>query len=90
MGGVYELDEELSLYTIRERVPPPERQNIDSILWDLGLRTYDEFQLLVILHGRCGQDACELEEITEDISQTGTTDVLLVDILILLWECYRR
>lgn len=67
MGGMYDLDEEMSLYTIQERVPPPGRQNIDSILWDLGIPEYDEFKIMLAIKGRCCQDDCIVEEITSKI-----------------------
>ena len=60
--GMYELNEEISLAVIRDRVEPPGRQNIASILWAFGLKEYDEFNLLLAHKGRCCQDDCELIE----------------------------
>ena len=41
---------------IEQRVIPPDRQNINSILLEAGLERYDEHKLLVISDGRCAQD----------------------------------
>ncbi|MDO5442030.1 MAG: helix-turn-helix domain-containing protein [Bacillota bacterium] len=41
---------------VQQRIVPPDRQNIGQILKDNGLKTYDEFELLLLASGRCEQD----------------------------------
>lgn len=48
---------------VRQRIVPPDRQNIASILKDNGLSEYDEFALLMLGNGRCAQDYYYLEEV---------------------------
>ena len=50
---------------MRERVVPPDRQNIGMILRELGMGYYSEFPLLVYTGGRCAMDEFFLEEILE-------------------------
>ena len=50
---------------VQERIVPPERQNITSILRSVGLREYDEFGLLRCSGGRCPQDKMYLEELSD-------------------------
>lgn len=46
-----------------ERVVPPDRQNLRSILRDNGLKSYDVFRLLMIAEGRCAQDDCAVKPV---------------------------
>ena len=62
--GQYEIGPDWSLNLVRERIVPPSRQNIGSILKNLGLEFYDEFPLLLASQGRCSQDDCYIEEVT--------------------------
>ena len=50
---------------VQQRIIPPDRQNLSSILKENGLDTYDEFALLTIAKGRCAQDDCYLEPLEE-------------------------
>ncbi len=49
---------------VQQRIVPQDRQNIGQVLKENGLKTYDEFQLLMLTMGRCAQDDCYLEEIS--------------------------
>ena len=53
-----------SMVWVRQRIVPPERQNIDWILKENGMRSYDEFTLLLKSEGRCVQDSFYISEIT--------------------------
>lgn len=48
---------------MKERVIPPERQNIESILRTIGAPYYTEFAILEYYGGRCCMDEFYLEEI---------------------------
>jgi hypothetical protein len=52
-----------SLRWVKERVIPPERQNIGSILKENHMEFYDEFPLLISNQGRSCQDECYLVEV---------------------------
>ena len=49
------------LQFIRERVCPPERQNIGAILYNLGESVYSEFAIIKATMGRCVMDDCYFE-----------------------------
>ncbi|MCI8663809.1 MAG: hypothetical protein HFG69_11300 [Hungatella sp.] len=49
------IGKEWSLRWVRERVIPPDRQNIGQILRENNMKFYDEFPLLVSNQGRSGQ-----------------------------------
>ena len=49
---------------VRQRIVPPERQNIDHILKENEICSYDEFALLLKSEGRCVQDSFYISEIT--------------------------
>lgn len=51
---------------VSQRIVPIDRQNIGQILKDNKLKKYDEFELLVLGHGRCCQDDYYIEEIDFD------------------------
>ena len=50
---------------MKERVVPPDRQNIGMVLRELGMGYYSEFPLLVYTSGRCAMDEFFIEEIME-------------------------
>lgn len=56
------ISPERSLRWVKERVIPPERQNIGSILKENNMGFYDEFLLLISNQGRSCQDECYLVE----------------------------
>ena len=75
--GIRSIDCFWSSRWVQYRIVPPERQNIGQIIRDSGLKKYDEFSLLMRNMGRCEQDDCYLEEISED---------QLPDFLLKRWE----
>lgn len=64
---------------IRERLIPPNRQNIGSILAAAGLKAYDEFGMLMYTTGRCAQDYCYLEELISDTEINVNQETNLFD-----------
>ena len=52
-----------ALVWVRERIAPPNRQNIDEILIANGLEEYDELTLLLAGDGRCSQDEFMVREV---------------------------
>lgn len=63
--GQYSINSYWSLQWVRERIVPPDRQNISRILYENNLPEYDEFSLLMLAMGRCEQDDYYLEEIRD-------------------------
>lgn len=63
--GMYHLDNHYALMFVRERVIPPDRQNIGEILRIIGAPYYTEFVILDYLKGRCVRDEFTLREITQ-------------------------
>lgn len=61
--GIREIEDKWARRFVKERVVPPDRQNIGMILRDVGMQYYDEFPLLVYTSGRCCMDEFYLEEI---------------------------
>ena len=61
-NGVFELNNQDVLNWIRGRICPPGRQNIQSILEELGLPEYDEFGILMHTMARCDKDELYLVE----------------------------
>ncbi len=55
--NVFTIPRQDALAWVRERLIPPGRQNIDSILANHKLMGYDEMKLLEISGGKCAQDA---------------------------------
>ena len=51
---------------VQQRIVPSDRQNIGQILRDNGLKSYDEFAMLMLASGRCEQDDYYLVPIAED------------------------
>lgn len=67
--GIYSVEDKWARRFVKERVIPPDRQNIGMILRDVGIGYYAEFPLLEYTSGRCCMDEFYLEEIkTEDRS----------------------
>jgi hypothetical protein len=60
--GRFELNESFSMDWVRARVCPPNRQNISSILRDIGLSEYDEYGILMYTGGKSVMDDLFLEE----------------------------
>lgn len=60
------VDSKWSIAWVRQRIIPPDRQNIGAILKAQGMKEYNEYNLLVFSDGRCAQDECMVEEIHED------------------------
>ena len=54
--GVFELDDAQCRMFVKERVVPPNRQNIGQIMRVVGMTYYNEFQLLEYVSGRCCMD----------------------------------
>ena len=54
--GEHTVDSYWSGIWVRQRIVPPDRQNIGRILRDNGLEAYDEYALLMLASGRCEQD----------------------------------
>lgn len=63
--GIYSISSSDTLTWINQRIVPPDRQNIATILNDCGLEEYDPYQLLFISDGKCAQDDCYIEMIKE-------------------------
>ena len=61
--GIREIDDKWARRFVKERVVPPERQNIGMILREVGIGYYSEFPLLVYTGGRCSMDEFFIEEI---------------------------
>ena len=61
--GIYSFGSEASLKFVAQRIIPPDRQNLGSILKANGLTVYDEYKLLLLSEGRCAQDDLYLTKI---------------------------
>jgi len=61
--GEKSIDMQHTMEFIRQRIIPPDRQNIGSVLKDNGLEEYDEIKLFVLADGRCAQDECYIRRI---------------------------
>lgn len=64
--GIRSIGDKWARQFVKERVVPPERQNIGQIMRQVGMTYYSEFPLLVYCSGRCCMDDFWLEEITGD------------------------
>ena len=60
--GRYHLNESFSMDWVRARICPPSRQNISTILQEIGLPEYDEFGLIMYTHGHSLMDDLFLAE----------------------------
>lgn len=63
--GEHTINSYWSRIWVQQRIVPPDRQNIGQILRDNGLKSYDEFSLLMLSSGRCEQDDYYLVAIDE-------------------------
>lgn len=61
----YSLGPDQAMQWVRQRIVPPNRQNIGAILKEGGMAYYDEYLLISRNHGRCAQDSCYIEEVPE-------------------------
>lgn len=61
----YILSHSETLRWVRGRVCPPGRHNMRDILKENGLKTYDEFSLLMLHDAKCGMDGLYLEAVDE-------------------------
>lgn len=61
--GQRKIGKEWSLRWVRQRVIPPQRQNIGQILRENNMEYYDEFPLLLNNQGRSCHDECYLVEV---------------------------
>lgn len=64
--GINYVDAQWSLRWVSGRIVPRDRQNIGQVLRDAGLTEYDEYRLLVLCDGRCAQDDCRIDPISEE------------------------
>ena len=55
-NGEQSINSYWSRVWVQQRIVPSDRQNIGQILRDNGLKSYDEFALLILASGRCEQD----------------------------------
>lgn len=60
---IYTIPRDVSLMWVRERVIPSGRQNIDDILRNHGLKSYDEMKFLEISGGKCSQDSLYIRKV---------------------------
>ena len=61
-NGIYSLDEKQSLSWVRERLLPPNRQNIHHILRYMNIPEYDEFAFIQRTRGVSPNDGLFLTE----------------------------
>ena len=64
-NGEQSINSYWSRVWVQQRIVPSDRQNIGQILRDNGLKSYDEFALLILASGRCEQDDYYLVPIAE-------------------------
>lgn len=62
-SGRVELDRNMSYMWVNDRIIPKERQNIDSILKEAGLKAYREIDMLELCKGRCTFDDMYIERV---------------------------
>ena len=63
----YSIDRYWSRRFVQQRLIPQDRQNINQILRENGIKEYDEFSLLMQTMGRCEQDDFYLEELPAEL-----------------------
>jgi len=54
--GEHTINSYWSRVWVQQRIVPTDRQNIGQVLRDNGLKSYDEYDLLMLSAGRCAQD----------------------------------
>ena len=64
--GHYTVNHEWTMRYVTDRVVPPERQNIDTILSDMGKRAYDAFEMLLWCAGKSCMDDTYIKRIREE------------------------
>ena len=69
--GEKEVPHKQVMAWVEERIAPPSRQNIGSILKAHGLIEYDPLELLLSGEGRSSQDGFYLREITEGFTRSS-------------------
>jgi hypothetical protein len=69
-NGEQSINSYWSRVWVQQRIVPSDRQNIGQILRDNGLKSYDEFALLILASGRCEQDDYYLVPIAENALPT--------------------
>ena len=62
-----EIDDKWARRFVKERVVPPDRQNIGMIMRQLHMKKYSEFPILEYTSGRCCMDDFYLEEMMNDL-----------------------
>lgn len=80
----YTVPRDISLMWVKERVIPSGRQNIGSILKQHKLKGYSEIAMLTLSKGKCSQDACYIEEVTESEVPKHIQNRMRQN----LWECF--
>lgn len=60
--NIYTVPRNLSLLWVKERIIPAGRQNIEMILKNHKLETYDEMKFLEISKGKCSQDSLYIKK----------------------------
>ncbi|MBR0145822.1 MAG: hypothetical protein IJM25_04070 [Eubacterium sp.] len=63
--GIYSIPRDISRLWVMARVVPSDRQNIDAILRNHKLGSYDEMKILEIAEGRCSQDSLAIRRLSE-------------------------
>ena len=81
---IYTVSRDISLMWVKERVIPSGRQNIGSILKNHKMKKYSEMALLSLSKGRCSQDDCYIEEISETEIPENIKDRMRKNV----WECF--
>lgn len=61
--GVYEINDKFARRFVKERVIPPERQNIGEVLKKIGVKRYSEMAIIEYCTGRCCMDDFCVERI---------------------------
>ncbi len=64
--GIYTIPKDIAFLWVKERVIPNGRQNIGLILKNANIKEYNERILLDLSCGRCAQDSCFINEISEN------------------------
>ncbi|MGN0402248.1 MAG: hypothetical protein ACI4HQ_08320 [Acetatifactor sp.] len=80
----YTVPRDISLMWVKERVIPSGRQNIGSVLKNHKLKNYSEMALLRLAQGRCSQDNCYIEELSEAELPDNIKDRMRKNV----WECF--
>ena len=71
--GTRELNDKWARRFVKERVVPPDRQNIRTIMRQLHMKKYSEFPILEYTSGRCCMDDFYLQEIKNAIDAANCT-----------------